>query len=80
MGWCHGEPFRNTDPSRSLMGPGSDEPAGRATVRLQGGGRATVGGRVIEPGLSPSLSMMAAETEAAPCCNCILLKGVTAHH
>ena len=32
------------------------------------GGRDTVGGRVIEPGLSPSLSMMAAETEAAEHC------------
>ena len=42
---------------RTRMAPG-DCPAGRATVKLPGGSRATVGGRIKEPVALPALSML----------------------
>ncbi len=61
----HGRALSLNEPVSLAHGPGSWG-AGRLGHRAPpGGGRATVGGRVIEPGLSPSLSMPAAETEAA---------------
>jgi len=55
---CHGMPFRGNIPSRSRMAP-TQGSAGWATVRLQGGGRATGGGA----GTLAVLFMLVTETE-----------------
>ena len=55
----------DTMPSHARMGPTLGS-AGWATVRLpEVEAGATVGGRGIEPELSPPLSMLATETEVA---------------